>query len=94
VALIGFPPLIILDAPTIGMDLKSKRKFWNIIITVRSMGSTVLVATKYLNECDALCSQMAIMVNSEFRCIGSSQYLKNKFSPGYTLVIRSFNPLQ
>jgi len=90
-ALIGFPSLIILDEPTTGMDIKSKRNFWNVINTVQNMGKTILLATNYINECEALCTKIAIMANGEFKCIGSSQYLKNKFSPGFTLIVKALN---
>uniref|UniRef100_A0A1B0GH75 Putative lipid exporter abca1 n=1 Tax=Lutzomyia longipalpis TaxID=7200 RepID=A0A1B0GH75_LUTLO len=41
-----------------------------------------------MEECEALCSRLAIMVNGEFKCLGSTQHLKNKFSKGYILVIQ------
>lgn len=41
-----------------------------------------------MEECDALCTRLAIMVNGRFMCIGSPQHLKNKFGQGYTLVAR------
>lgn len=39
-----------------------------------------------MEECEALCSRMAIMVNGRFRCLGSPQQLKSKFGEGYTLI--------
>ena len=41
-----------------------------------------------MEECEVLCSKLAIMVNGMFRCIGSPQHLKNRFGEGYTLTIR------
>ena len=41
-----------------------------------------------MEECDALCTRMAIMVNGRFVCLGSPQHLKNKFGQGYTLTAR------
>lgn len=41
-----------------------------------------------MEECEVLCTRMAVMVNGRLRCIGSSQHLKNKFGDGYTLLIR------
>ena len=41
-----------------------------------------------MEECDALCTKIAIMVNGQFKCLGSPQHLKNKFGEGYTLVVK------
>ena len=41
-----------------------------------------------MEECEALCTRLAIMVNGRLRCLGSPQHLKNKFGEGYTLLAR------
>jgi ATP-binding cassette subfamily A (ABC1) protein 3 len=41
-----------------------------------------------MEECDALCTRIAIMVNGRFQCLGSPQHLKSKFGQGYTLVAK------
>ncbi|XP_033119901.1 ATP-binding cassette sub-family A member 3-like, partial [Anneissia japonica] len=38
-----------------------------------------------MEECEALCTRLAIMVNGTFRCLGSPQHLKNRFGEGYTI---------
>ncbi|KAG8236659.1 hypothetical protein J437_LFUL014507 [Ladona fulva] len=41
-----------------------------------------------MEEADALCSRVGIMVQGELRCIGSTQHLKNLYGAGYTLEIK------
>ena len=41
-----------------------------------------------MEECEALCTKIAIMVNGQFKCLGSAQKLKNKFGEGYTLMAK------
>ena len=41
-----------------------------------------------MEECEALCTRMGIMVNGRFPCLGSTQHLKTKFSEGYSLIIK------
>ncbi len=41
-----------------------------------------------MEECEALCTRIAIMVAGEFKCLGSAQHLKNKFSNGFNLTIK------
>lgn len=45
-----------------------------------------------MEECEALCTRLAIMVNGQFKCLGSTQHLKNKFGEGYTLLARISSP--
>ena len=47
-----------------------------------------------MEECEALCTRMGIMVNGKFRCLGTSQHLKNKFGAGYTIIVRLINTLK
>jgi ATP-binding cassette subfamily A (ABC1) protein 3 len=44
-----------------------------------------------MDECEALCDRIAIMANGQFKCIGSTQYLRTKFGQGYSLIIK-LNP--
>lgn len=41
-----------------------------------------------MEECEALCSRLVIMVNGKLCCLGSSQHLKYKFAQGFTLIIK------
>ena len=45
-----------------------------------------------MEECEALCTRMAIMVNGKFKCLGSTQHLKDKFGKGYTLIVKVRTP--
>lgn len=42
-----------------------------------------------MEECEALCTKLAIMVNGEFKCLGSTQHLKSKFSKGFILTVKA-----
>ncbi|XP_053321852.1 phospholipid-transporting ATPase ABCA1 isoform X2 [Spea bombifrons] len=87
-ALIGGPPVVFLDEPTTGMDPKARRFLWNCALSVVKEGRSVVLTSHSMEECEALCTRMAIMVNGRFRCLGSVQHLKNKFGDGYTIVLR------
>lgn len=41
-----------------------------------------------MEECEALCTRLAIMVNGRFKCLGSTQHLKTKFGRGYTVIVK------
>uniref|UniRef100_A0A8D2MJU0 P-type phospholipid transporter n=1 Tax=Zonotrichia albicollis TaxID=44394 RepID=A0A8D2MJU0_ZONAL len=88
IALIGGPPVVFLDEPTTGMDPKARRFLWNCALSVIKEGRSVVLTSHSMEECEALCTRMAIMVNGRFRCLGSVQHLKNRFGDGYTIVVR------
>ena len=44
-----------------------------------------------MEECEALCTRLAIMVDGSFRCLGTPQHLKTKFSAGYSLRLRVYD---
>lgn len=89
IALIGDPPVLYLDEPTTGMDPATKRFLWNVLCKVRDSGKCIILTSHSMEECEALCTRLAIMVNGSFKCLGSTQRLKSKYSEGYTLTIKA-----
>ncbi|KAL2081579.1 hypothetical protein ACEWY4_023432 [Coilia grayii] len=84
-ALIGHPQILLLDEPSSGMDPRSKRHLWKII-SEEVMGKCAVVLTSHsMEECEALCTRLAIMVQGQFRCLGSLQHIKNRFGSGFTV---------
>ncbi|XP_027022078.2 uncharacterized protein abca12 [Tachysurus fulvidraco] len=84
-ALIGQPQILLLDEPSSGMDPRSKRHLWKII-SEEVMGKCAVVLTSHsMEECEALCTRLAIMVQGQFRCLGSLQHIKNRFGSGFTV---------
>uniref|UniRef100_A0A4X2KSV7 ATP binding cassette subfamily A member 7 n=1 Tax=Vombatus ursinus TaxID=29139 RepID=A0A4X2KSV7_VOMUR len=88
IALVGGPPVIFLDEPTTGMDPGARRCLWNSVLAVVREGRCVVLTSHSMEECEALCTRLAIMVNGRFRCLGSAQHLKNRFGEGYTVSLR------
>ncbi|XP_038628372.1 phospholipid-transporting ATPase ABCA7 [Tachyglossus aculeatus] len=88
IALVGGPPVLFLDEPTTGMDPQARRFLWNCILTIIKEGRSVVLTSHSMEECEALCTRLAIMVNGRFRCLGSAQHLKNRFGEGYTVALR------
>lgn len=87
IAMIGNPPIVFLDEPSTGVDPQAKRFMWDVIakISAQSKKSAVIITTHAMEEAEALCSKMGIMVDGSFRCFGSSQYIKDKYGTGYEI---------
>ncbi|XP_045398553.1 phospholipid-transporting ATPase ABCA7 isoform X3 [Lemur catta] len=87
-ALVGDPAVVFLDEPTTGMDPSARRFLWNRLLAVVREGRSVVLTSHSMEECEALCTRLAIMVNGRFRCLGSVQHLKRRFGAGHTLTLR------
>uniref|UniRef100_A0A8P0NG69 ATP binding cassette subfamily A member 12 n=1 Tax=Canis lupus familiaris TaxID=9615 RepID=A0A8P0NG69_CANLF len=90
-ALIGKPSILLLDEPSSGMDPKSKRHLWKIISEEVQNKCSVILTSHSMEECEALCTRLAIMVNGRFQCIGSLQHIKSRFGRGFTVKVHLKN---
>ena len=84
----GAPKVVFLDEPTAGMDPGTRRFLWDCVLDLVKNNHSVVMTSHSMEECEVLCSRLAIMVNGQFQCIGPPQHLKNRFGEGYTLTIR------
>ena len=62
IALIGNPKMMFLDEPTTGVDPESRRFMWTLI-SGTMQGRSVILTTNSMDECEALCARIGIMVN-------------------------------
>uniref|UniRef100_A0A2I3SKW0 ATP binding cassette subfamily A member 3 n=1 Tax=Pan troglodytes TaxID=9598 RepID=A0A2I3SKW0_PANTR len=85
IALIGEPAVIFLDEPSTGMDPVARRLLWDTVARARESGKAIVITSHSMEECEALCTRLAIMVQGQFKCLGSPQHLKSKFGSGYSL---------
>ncbi|XP_065191428.1 phospholipid-transporting ATPase ABCA3-like [Sycon ciliatum] len=88
VALVGNPPILFLDEPTAGMDPGARRFLWDVLTDVLASGRSIVLTSHSMEECEALCTRLAIMVNGRFKCLGSIQHLKTKFGSGYSMSLK------
>ena len=75
-ALIGRPRVMLLDEPTTGVDPAARRKIWETINNIRKSGTSVILTSHSMEECEALCDRLAIMVSGRFQCLGGPQHIK------------------
>lgn len=73
-ALITNPKILFLDEPTVGLDIISRRELWQVIKELRKK-TTVILTTHYLEEAEALCDNIAIMVAGNVAAIGTAEKL-------------------
>jgi ABC-2 type transport system ATP-binding protein len=61
IALVGDPDLVFLDEPTTGFDPAARRSAWEMILSLRSLGKTILLTTHYLDEAQQLSDRVAVI---------------------------------
>ena len=90
IALIGNPPIVLLDEPSTGVDPQAKRFMWTIISNISTLRkqSNVVLTTHSMEEAEALCTKMGIMVDGQFKCFGSSQHIKDKYGMGFEIEVK------
>ena len=84
IALIGDPRVLFIDEASSGMDPSTRRKTWGLIEEASQTRSVVLTSHS-MEEVEALCTRVGIMVKGQFLCLGSVQHLKSKYLDGYTI---------
>ncbi|MGL4619523.1 MAG: ABC transporter ATP-binding protein, partial [Chroococcidiopsis sp.] len=91
--LLHAPDVLVLDEPTVGLDIESRFVVWDFLRQLRELGTTVLITSHYLEEIDALADRVAIIDRGLVIASGTPSQLKDKVGGDrITLRIREFSP--
>jgi len=77
-ALVHEPQLLILDEPTAGVDIETRRRMWKFIRKINEQGTTIILTTHYLEEAESLCKNIAIIDKGKIIENTSMKNLLNK----------------
>lgn len=64
-AMVHFPPILVLDEPTAGVDIELRQQLWENVVELNKQGVTILLTTHYLEEAEELCDRIAIINKGE-----------------------------
>ncbi|PZO35423.1 MAG: lysozyme [Pseudanabaena frigida] len=85
------PSVLILDEPTVGLDIQSRIAIWEFLRKLRASGVTILISSHYLEEIDALADRVAIIDKGKIIAEGTTDELKTKVGGDrITIRIREF----
>jgi ABC-2 type transport system ATP-binding protein len=76
--LINKPRIIFLDEPTTGLDPQARRSLWELVRTIRSQGTTVIITTHYMDEAEYLCDRVAIIDSGKIIALDTPDLLIDK----------------
>jgi ABC-2 type transport system ATP-binding protein len=77
IALVSNPDLIVLDEPTVALDVEARRDFWATMRSFAARGKTVVFATHYLAEADAYADRVVLLANGRIVADGSATEIKS-----------------
>jgi len=86
-ALIHRPTVLFLDEPTTGVDVVSRKEFWEMLKRLKEQGITILVSTPYMDEA-SLCERIALIQDGEIMSIDTPDNITKQF-PDKLFAIRS-----
>jgi ABC-2 type transport system ATP-binding protein len=75
-AICGNPDLLFLDEPTVGLDVESRRGFWQQIHHLAATGRTIVLTTHYLEEADALADRVVMLSSGSIVADGTTHEIK------------------
>ena len=86
------PRVLVLDEPTVGLDIESRAAIWSVLRQLRDAGTTVLLSSHYLEEVDALADRLAIIEGGSVIAEGAPGELKAALGGDrVTLRVREFS---
>lgn len=85
------PEILVLDEPSVGLDIESRLIMWDFLRQLKTVGTTILITSHYLEEIDALADRLAIIDKGQVIAQGSPSELKERIGGDrITLKIREF----
>jgi ABC-2 type transport system ATP-binding protein len=87
-ALLGRPPLLVLDEPTTGLDPASRRAVWSVIRRAVNVGTTVILSTHYMEEAERLSDRVGVIANGRLIAFGTLDELLTRMDRSYRLSYR------
>src|SRR5262249_14665999 len=78
--ILGNPELLFLDEPTTGFDPEARRQFWELVESLRSDGTTILLTTHYLDEAERLADRVGVIVRGTVLAVDTPARLGGRSS--------------
>ena len=93
IALINDPEILFLDEPTVGLDVQSRHKLWDIILEYHKKGRTIIITTHYIEEVENLCQRVGIIDHGKLISIGAPRALINQLNGLSTITLSTNHSL-
>jgi len=93
--LLHIPKVLILDEPTVGLDIESRNIIWELLENLKKEGMTIILSSHYLDEIDRLSDEVVIINDGKVLDQGNPSQLKNKLGGDrITLKVKEFSNIE
>lgn len=89
-SLIHNPELLLLDEPTADLDPVLRKNIWDMVKKINNKGKTIILSSHHLNELEALCDRIAIIMDGNIIEFGTPTELKKKFLKAEEILVQSY----
>lgn len=89
IAMLAEPDVLILDEPTVGLDVESRQRLWEVLQSYRQRDAAVLLTTHYMEEAETLCDRIGIIQDGRLISLDTIANLRSSIGHEYKLVYES-----
>ena len=86
IAMMAQPDVLILDEPTVGLDVESRQRLWEVLQGYRQRDAAVLLTTHYMEEAETLCDRIGIIQDGRLISLDTIANLRSSIGHEYKLV--------
>ncbi len=80
VSLLNHPEILVMDEPTVGVDVKSRRLIFEAVAQLKKEGRTIIFTSHYIDEMEVACDRLAILSSGKLEAIGTAEKLKAHYN--------------
>jgi ABC-2 type transport system ATP-binding protein len=91
-AICGNPDLVFLDEPTVGLDVESRRAFWQEVRRLANEGRSIVLTTHYLEEADALADRILLLNHGVIVADGTPHQIKSRAASRRIRCVTTLDP--
>jgi len=89
-SLVHDPQVLILDEPTADLDVLLRRQMWDLVKKINAKGTTVIIASHFLDEIETLCTSIALLHNKTLVVKGNVDKIKNLYAPNEEIHLQTY----
>jgi ABC-2 type transport system ATP-binding protein len=89
IALVHNPEILILDEPTANLDIVLRKQMWDLILKIKEMGTTVIIASHFLSEMEHLCDRVAMIHTGKIYAQGTIRELRHLYRKEEKIVLET-----
>ena len=90
-ALVHNPKIVIMDEPTVGIDPQNRDDIWNIILSLKESGKSIILTSHYVDEIERLSDRVLIVDNGRVITQGTVRELTKEYCKTQTCIVEFFN---